>query len=47
MLVPPAGRRFAIMEWEDLECPACAHAFPFVHMAVDHYKIPLVRRMTS
>ena len=44
MLVPPAGAKVAILEWEDLECPACAHAFPFVHMAIDHYKIPLVRR---
>jgi len=43
MLVPPAGAKVAIVEWEDLECPACAHAFPFVHMAVEHYKIPLVR----
>jgi protein-disulfide isomerase len=43
MLVPPPGAKVAIVEWEDLECPACAHAFPFVHMAVDHYKIPLVR----
>jgi protein-disulfide isomerase len=43
MLVPPPGVKVAIMEWEDLECPACAHAFPFVHMAVDHYKIPLER----
>ena len=44
MLVPPAGAKVAILEWEDLECPACAHAFPFVHMAIEHYKIPLVRR---
>jgi protein-disulfide isomerase len=43
MLVPPPGAKVAIVEWEDLECPACAHAFPFVHMAVSHYKIPLVR----
>lgn len=43
MLVPPPGAKVAIMEWEDLECPACAHAFPFVHMAMNHYKIPLVR----
>ncbi|HSY35652.1 MAG TPA: thioredoxin domain-containing protein [Acidobacteriaceae bacterium] len=43
MLVPPPGVKVAIVEWEDLECPACAHAFPFVHMAVDHYKIPYVR----
>ena len=43
MLIPPAGSKVAIIEWEDLECPACAHAFPFIHMAIDHYKIPLVR----
>jgi protein-disulfide isomerase len=43
MLVPPPGVKVAIIEWEDLECPACAHAFPFVHEAIDHYHIPLVR----
>jgi protein-disulfide isomerase len=42
MLKPPGGAKLAIVEWEDLECPACAHAFPFVHMAVNQYKIPLV-----
>ena len=42
MLKPPAGAKLAIIEWEDLECPACAHAFPFVHAAVGQYKIPLV-----
>jgi protein-disulfide isomerase len=40
---PPAGARVAIYEFEDLECPACSHAFPIVHAAVDKYKIPLVR----
>ncbi len=39
----PAGKRVAIYEFEDLECPACSHAFPIVHMAVDRYKIPLIR----
>ena len=43
MLKPPAGAKVAIVEWEDLECPYCAHAFPFVHAAISHYKIPLVR----
>lgn len=43
ILVPPPGVKVAIMEWEDLECPSCAHAFPFVHMAMNHYKIPLIR----
>jgi protein-disulfide isomerase len=44
LLKPPAGAKVAIVEWEDLECPACSHAFPIVHQAVDHYHIPLVRR---
>lgn len=43
MLKPPAGAKIAILEWEDLECPACARAFPIVHSAVEKYKIPLVR----
>jgi protein-disulfide isomerase len=43
MLKPPAGARVAIVEWEDLECPACAHAFPQVHTAAKKYNIPLVR----
>jgi protein-disulfide isomerase len=43
MLKPPAGAKVAIVEWEDLECPACAHAFPQVHTAVKQYNIPLVR----
>jgi len=42
MFKPPAGAKLAILEWEDLECPACAHAFPFVHTAVNQYKIPLL-----
>src|ERR1700761_302032 len=44
MLRAPAGVPVAIYEFEDLECPACAHAFPIVHAAVDKYKIPLIRR---
>lgn len=43
MLKPPPGDKIAIIEWEDLECPACAHAFPFVHQAINHYHIPYVR----
>jgi protein-disulfide isomerase len=43
MLRAPAGSKVAIFEFEDLECPACAHAFPIVHSAVEHYKIPLLR----
>jgi protein-disulfide isomerase len=44
MFKPPAGARVAVVEFEDLECPACSHAFPIVHAAVAHYNIPLVRR---
>jgi protein-disulfide isomerase len=43
MLKPPPGAKVAIFEFEDLECPACAHAFPLVHTAMEKYKIPLVR----
>jgi protein-disulfide isomerase len=44
MLKPPAGAKVAIYEFDDLECPACAHALPIVHAAVERYKIPLVHR---
>jgi protein-disulfide isomerase len=44
MIKPPAGAKVAIYEFEDLECPACAHAHPIVLSAVDHYKIPFIRR---
>jgi protein-disulfide isomerase len=43
MLKPPAGAKIAIYELEDMECPACAHAFPIVHAAAAHYNIPIVR----
>lgn len=43
MVKPPAGARVAIVEWEDLECPACSHASPIVHQAAEHYHIPIVR----
>jgi protein-disulfide isomerase len=42
-LKPPAGARVAIYEFEDLECPACAYAYPIVHAAAAHYKIPVLR----
>lgn len=44
ILKPPAGAKVAIFEFEDLECPACAHAFPIVHATVARYNVPLVRR---
>lgn len=44
MLKPPPGVKIEVIEWQDLMCPACAHAFPIVHAAVAHYGIPLVER---
>jgi protein-disulfide isomerase len=44
MLKPPAGAKIAICVFEDLECPACAHAFPIEHQAAAHYNIPIMRR---
>jgi protein-disulfide isomerase len=40
LLKPPAGSKVAIVEFEDLECSACAHAFPIVRTAMDRYKVP-------
>lgn len=42
-LVPPAGARVAIVEFADLECPACAGANPLMKEAAAKYKIPWVR----
>lgn len=43
MLAPPAGARVAIVEFDDLECPACAHANPLLEQAAAKYKIPWIR----
>lgn len=43
VLKPPPGYRVAIVEFEDLQCPDCARAFPVVKDAVDKYKIPWVQ----
>jgi protein-disulfide isomerase len=42
MIKPPAGSKVAIWEFEDLECPACAHAAPIVREAVRKYRIAYV-----
>src|ERR1700761_5555735 len=42
MIKPPTGQRVAIWEFEDLECPACAHAAPIVREAVKKYHIGYV-----
>src|ERR1035437_1356588 len=44
MIKPPAGAKVAIYEFMDLECPACAHAYPVVHAAAAHFNIPLIQR---
>jgi protein-disulfide isomerase len=40
---PPSGAKVAIIEFEDLECPLCAHVSPMVRDAMSHYRIPRVR----
>ena len=42
-LHPPAGSRVAIVEFDDLECPACAAANPILMQAAAKYGIPWIR----
>jgi protein-disulfide isomerase len=42
-LKPPAGARVAIVEFADLQCPACAAANPSLAAAAAKYKIPWIR----
>ena len=42
-LRPPAGAKVAIVEFEDLECPDCAHANPLLKEAAAKSHIPWVR----
>lgn len=48
MLKPPPGQKVAIIEFYDLECPACRNAHPILqqvsaqtHVPVIHYDFPL------
>jgi protein-disulfide isomerase len=43
VLHPPKGTQVAIVVFEDLECPMCAHMAPIVEQASKTYKIPVVR----
>lgn len=43
VLRPPAGSRVAIVEFDDLECPACAQANPLLMQAAAKYHIPWIR----
>jgi protein-disulfide isomerase len=42
-LHPPAGARVAIVEFADLQCPACAAANPILKAAAAKYKLPWIR----
>jgi protein-disulfide isomerase len=42
VLKPPPGARVAIVMFEDLQCPACADAYPVVWQAANAHKIPVV-----
>jgi len=42
-LKPPPGAHIAIVEFDDLECPSCAHANPILKGAAAQYKIPWIR----
>ncbi len=42
-LKPPAGANVAIVEFADLECPACAAANPSIVSAVEKYHVPIQR----
>jgi protein-disulfide isomerase len=42
-LKPPVGAHVAIVEFADMECPACAYANPTLKAAEGVYKIPWVR----
>lgn len=43
VLKPPPGWRIAIVEFDDLQCPACAAANPLLMAAAAQYHIPWVR----
>jgi protein-disulfide isomerase len=43
ILRPPKGAKVAIIEFDDLECPPCARAFPVIHRVIQQYRVPLIR----
>jgi len=42
-LKPPAGASVAIVEFDDMECPTCAHYNPLLQQAATTYHIPWIR----
>jgi protein-disulfide isomerase len=43
LLKLPPGARLAIVEFDDLQCPSCAHANPILEQAAAKYRIPWIR----
>ena len=43
VLRPPKGSQFAIIVFEDLQCPMCRRTAPLVEQASKTYKIPVIR----
>lgn len=43
LLKLPPGARVAIVEFDDLQCPSCAHANPILEGAAAKYHIPWIR----
>jgi len=43
VLKPPKGSQFAIVVFEDLECPMCRRTAPLLEQASKTYKIPVIR----
>lgn len=41
-LKPPPGAKVAVVVFEDLECPSCAHAYPLIWQAADAAHVPVV-----
>ena len=44
LLRPPKGAKIALVVFEDMECPQCAHVHPLLEQAARTYRIPLVQR---
>jgi protein-disulfide isomerase len=42
MLKPPPGAKVAVVVFEDLECPSCAHAYPLIWQAANAAGVPVV-----
>lgn len=42
VLHPPKGSQYAIVVFEDLQCPMCRHMAPVLEKASKDYRIPLV-----